>query len=252
MIAVIDVGNTRLKWALLDGDRLGAVASIAHLDGIDAALDSLITALPEGVNRALVANVAGNDFEARLADLLNEHRSIDVEFVATHARRFGIQCAYSDPERLGVDRWVAMIAARRIVTTGFCVIQAGTAVTFDAVDAAGQHLGGLIFAGPGLMADALNRSTGRIGATQPVLERPEGLALLGKSTHTAVGNGSMLAVAAALDRAIATITAHNGEPPVTLLTGGDAAALRPWLESDVRFSADLVLHGLAYIAHHDE
>jgi pantothenate kinase type III len=84
------------------------------------------------------------------------------------------------------------------------------------------------------------------------LQRPDGLALLGNSTAAAVGHGGMLAVAAALDRAVATVTMHSGEPPVTLLTGGDAAVLRPWLESDVRFSADLVLHGLAYIAHHDE
>jgi type III pantothenate kinase len=252
MIAVVDVGNTRLKWGLADGVQLRAVGGIAHVDGIDAAVDALVAALPDDVNDVLIANVLGGGVEARITAALRERRSIDAEFIATQAQRYGIRCAYAEPERLGVDRWVAMIAARRIAASSFCVIQAGTAVTFDAVDAQGQHLGGLILAGPRLMADALSRSTGRIGATQTVLQRPEGLALLGNSTDAAVGHGGMLAVAAALDRAVATVTMHSGEPPVTLLTGGDAAVLRPWLESDVRFSADLVLHGLAYIAHHDE
>lgn len=251
MIALVDVGNTRLKWALAAGDRLSAVGGVAHVDDADAAIDALVDALPPGVQRAIVANVAGARIEARLAAVLRERRAVRAEFVMPQAEGYGIRCAYASPERLGVDRWVAMIAARRSVPGDFCVIQAGTAVTFDAVDAQGRHLGGLIFAGPRLIADSLQRRTGGIGPTATAIERPVGLDLLGRSTEAAVANGAMLSIAAALDHAIEVI-ASTGRSPTTLLTGGDAAVLRPWLASEVRTSADLVLAGLAYIAQQGE
>lgn len=248
MIALVDIGNTRLKWALAAGERLSAVGGAAHVDDAEAAVDAFVDALPGDVDRAIVANVAGASIEARLAAVLRERRSISAEFVAPQTQAYGIRCAYAHPEQLGVDRWVAMIAGRRAVADDFCVIQAGTAVTFDAVDAHGRHLGGLILAGPRLIADALQRKTGRIGPTAPVLERPAGLDLLGRSTEAAVGNGAMLSIAAALDRATAAVAAEGLRSPTILLTGGDAAVLRPWLETTVRTSADLVLAGLAYIA----
>jgi type III pantothenate kinase len=248
MIALVDIGNTRVKWAVADGTRFTAVGAVTHVDGQGAAVDALMTALPKGVDRVLIANVAGAALAQRLTDALHARRGIRAEFVAARAKGYGIRCAYADPARLGVDRWVAMIAARRLVAGDFCVIQAGTAVTFDAVDAEGRHLGGLIFAGPRLLADALNRNTGRIGPTQPARAPLAGLELLGRSTEVAVAHAAMLSLAAGLDRAVTVVGAALGQPPAVLLTGGGAHSLGPWLETDVRTSADLVLAGLAYMA----
>jgi type III pantothenate kinase len=252
MIALVDIGNTRFKWALAADDGTGPVGSAVHVTDLEAAIAALVDALPRNLRRVLAANVAGDAVGARLAGALRARHAIEIEFVMPAAERYGIRCAYDEPARLGVDRWVAMIAAHRATPELVCVIQAGTAVTFDAVDASGRHLGGLIFPGPRLMADALDRKTGGIGPTPTTARPATGLKLLGTSTQEAVGKGSMLAIAAALDRAVAVVAAAANETPTAILTGGDAAELAPWLESKVRFSADLVLAGLAYIARHGE
>ena len=209
----------------------------------------LTAALPASVTRVLVANVAGHDMTQRLTDIARAHLNLVPEFVATAAHAFGVRCAYADPTRLGVDRWVAVLAAHRFAAgNAACVIGAGTAVTFDAVDAQGQHLGGLIFAGARLAAAALHAQTSAIGATAPAGARPAGLELLGKSTDAAVGNGAMLALSAALDRAVAAVEAALGARAKVFVTGGDGPQLRGWLETDTELRADLVLEGLALFA----
>jgi type III pantothenate kinase len=141
-----------------------------------------------------------------------------------------------------------VLAAFHLASGAACVIDAGTAVTFDAVDGHGRHLGGLILPGPQLLASALDRNTSDIGTTLPAGAAPAGLDLLGKSTDAAVGNGAMLALAGALDRAVEAVESSLVERPAVYLTGGDAAALRGWLETEVELRADLVLEGLALFA----
>src|SRR5262249_50802807 len=151
-------------------------------------------------------------------ELLLDCFRINPEFVVVRAEQFGVRCAYADPSRLGVDRWVAVLAAHHLAPGAACVIDAGTAVTFDAVDARGQRLGGLILPGPRLLASALDRNTDAIGATHAPGARPLGLDLLGKDTDTAVGNGAMLALTGALERAIAAVERSLGERPKVYLT----------------------------------
>jgi type III pantothenate kinase len=246
MQALVDVGNTRVKWALFDRDRLVRPGGAVHRGSIDAALNALEAVLPPGVERIIVANVAGEDMAQRLRASVGGRAP--VEFVACTAERFGVRCAYAEPSRLGVDRWIAVLAAHSRAAGAACVIDAGTAVTFDAVDGTGAHLGGLILPGPHLLATALDRSTSDIGATPLAAVAPKGLDLLGKSTATGVGHGAMLALAAALDRAVRTVAAALGAAPPVYLTGGDAMQLREWLETRVEQRADLVLEGLALFA----
>lgn len=248
MTVLLDIGNTRIKWAMLEHGVLGRRGTVVHRDALDAAFAALAAALPESPGRVIVANVAGEAVAVRLEKLVTSRRGASLELVATTAERFGVRCAYQEPSRLGVDRWVAVIAAHHAARGAACVIDAGTAVTFDAVDASGRHLGGLIFPGAALAAAALDKNTSNIGATTPVAHVPRGLDLLGKSTAAAVGNAAWLALAAALDRATATVARALGGPPVVYLTGGDAAALAPWLEIRTEQRADLVLEGLELFA----
>lgn len=247
MQALIDVGNTRIKWALLESGALMAQDGAVHRGELDAALAMLDAALPSNVTRAVVANVAGAALATRLRELL-ERRGVAVEIVASTAARCGVRCAYADPSRLGVDRWLAVIAAYGAARGAACVVSAGTAATFDAVDAAGRHLGGLIVPGTRLMAAALERETSNIGSTPPAQGVPRGIDVLGRDTATAVGHGTMLALAAAVDRAAARVAAVLGAPPRLYLTGGDGALLQPWLETSAELRADLVLEGLALVA----
>jgi type III pantothenate kinase len=245
MQIVIDIGNTRIKWAEVEDGRLSSVGSAVHRGERERALASLAAALPEKLTRAIVANVAGDAIARDLTELLRIRARIAPEFVAVRAEQFGVRCAYADPSRLGVDRWIAVLAAHHLAPGAACVIDAGTAVTFDAVDARGKHLGGLILPGPRLLAAALDRDTSDIGATQAPGARPSGLDLLGKSTDAAVGNGAMLALTGALERAVAAVEGSLKERPKVYLTGGDAQMLHAWLESEVELRRDLVLEGLA-------
>lgn len=252
MIGLVDIGNTRLKWALLGEAGLDAIAGAGHRDDPAAAVAAFAAALPANVERVLAANVAGAALGAALAAAVRARAGIDVEVIEPEAERYGVRCAYADPSRLGADRWLAMIAAHASVRSLVCVIQAGTAVTLDAVDGDGRHVGGLILPGPHLMAEALARNTSRIGERVAALDRPSGAHVLGASTEEAVARGAMLALAAGIDRAVRDTSAADGHEATVLLTGGDAERLLPWLETKAHFRADLVLAGLAFVARHGE
>jgi len=245
MQVVIDVGNTRMKWAQVEDGRLSKSGSEVHRGAPERALAALAAALPTDFSRAIVANVGGDTLGTALTELLRIRSRVVPEFVTVRAQQFGVRCAYAEPSRLGVDRWIAVLAAHHLAPGAACVIDAGTAATFDAVDSQGRHLGGLIMAGPQLVAAALNRNTSAIGATLPAGAAPVGLDLLGKTTDSAVGHGAMLALAGALDRAVDAVEAALGERATVYLTGGDAPALRGWLETEAELRADLVLEGLA-------
>jgi type III pantothenate kinase len=249
MAVLLDVGNTRLKWASLERGELAGRGSAVHRGSLDAAIAAFEAALP-AKPRIIASNVAGEAVAQRLASLVAARPGASLELVATSAERFGVRCAYADPSRLGVDRWVSVLAAHHAQRprAAACVLNAGTAVTFDAVDAGGAHLGGLILPGASLLAAALDRHTSNIGRTAPVTAVARGLELLGRNTDAAVGHGAWLAIAAALDRAVTTVASALGATPVVYLTGGDAAALEGWLETRVELRADLVLEGLALLA----
>jgi type III pantothenate kinase len=247
MTVLVDIGNTRIKWATLAGGQLVNRGSAVHRDSLDAAIESFATALPAR-SRIIAANVAGDRIAERLRDVAATRRGASLELVATSAERFGVRCAYAEPSRLGVDRWVAVLAAYHSAGGAACAIDAGTAVTFDAVDAAGHHLGGLIFPGARLLAAALDRNTSDIGRTTAAPAAARGLDLLGRNTDAAVGHAAWLALSAALDRAVVTVERALGTRPQVYLTGGDAEALRDWLETRTELRADLVLEGLELFA----
>jgi type III pantothenate kinase len=242
---VVDVGNTYVKWARL---RDGGLADIgtARLTS-DAPLASLREQCGAALERIVAANVAGASVDAALGELARDTGAA-LTLVTPATEQYGVRCAYADPSRLGADRWVGVVAAHRLIRGPVCVIDAGTTVTLDAVAATGEHLGGLILAGPGIIAAALDRSTRGIGPTARARQAATGLSLLGRDTDTAVAHGAMLGIAAALDRAIAAITAACDQRPTVVLTGGGADALVPWLETEVSFRPHFILEGLAQIA----
>lgn len=247
MTLLVDIGNTRIKWATLSGGELVRRGSAVHRDSLDAAVAALAVELPARA-RVVAANVAGEGVAERLRALVATRPGASLTLVATSAERFGVRCAYAEPRRLGVDRWVAVLAAYHAARGAACAISAGTAVTFDAVDAHGEHLGGLIFPSAPLLAAALDRNTSDIGSTAAAPAVARGLELFGRNTDAAVGHAAWLALSSALDRAVATVERALGTRPVVYLSGGDADALRGWLETRVELRADLVLEGLKLFA----
>jgi len=245
---VVDIGNSRIKWARAGAHGLTDVG-VAELDkAANAPLMAIEAALgDERIARIVAANVAGGQIDAALTALATR-RGAALTLVAPAASRFGVRCAYSDPARLGADRWVAVIAAHRLIVGAAAIIDAGTTVTLDVVTRGGEHLGGLIMPGPGLIAQTLGRETHGIGQTVPAEQPAHGVGVLGTRTNDAVANGAMLALAAGLDRAIAQVRAELQDALTVVLTGGIAAALEPWLETAVSSRPHFVLEGLAEIA----
>ena len=248
MILAVDIGNTRIKWACVSGRGLVDPGEAVHKRIPGAALESLAEAAPGRPDRVVAVDVAGEDFVSAFTQMVKRRWDRAPEFVTAEHRGHGVRCAYADPSRMGSDRWVALIAGFRLAAGAACVIDAGTAVTLDAVDPRGRHLGGLILAGPKVIAAALDRQTSGIGETGGGSLPACGAAVLGTSTDEAVARGAMLGLAGALDRAVSAVAGELDEQPPVYLTGGDATRLSPWLETRCEHRPHLVLEGLGSIA----
>ncbi len=243
----MDVGNSRIKWGVLED---GAIRRTGHIsrDRIGQhGLVALTSRLPRRVETVLVSNVAGTSFATRLSGVVGMHCDVDVHFAHSEREACGVVNSYRQPRRLGVDRWVAMIGARAEFQTTCLIVDAGTAVTIDALDATGRHLGGEIIPGVGLMAASLADQTSDIPAVRRKASGDGGgLTIFANTTAAAVGQGALNAVAGAIERA-ARILRSEVEEPIVVLTGGDASRILKSLGVAAEHRPHLVLQGLARI-----
>jgi type III pantothenate kinase len=241
---LLDVGNTRLKWGVLEDDRIRRTGHIAMQKIRDEGLGVLTSRLPRSVDSVQVSNVAGATFATRLSGVIGMHCECDVHFAKSVRQACGIRNGYRHPRRLGVDRWVAMIGAWAEFESACVVVDAGTAVTIDAIDDEGRHLGGQIIPGVRLMFDALAASTSDIPAVSRQMSATTGLDMFGDTTSKAVQHGAWNAVTGAIDRAITTLRS-NAYDPAVVLTGGDASRMLKALGTEPLHRPHLVLQGLA-------
>ncbi len=247
---LIDAGNTRLKWGVLRDGEVHETGHILQVELADRGIGCLVSRLPRNVDTVLVSNVAGQRFATRLAGVLSAHCGCDVRFARTEARACGLTNAYHDARLMGVDRWVAMIGAWRQLQCDVLVVDAGTAVTIDAVTKEGQHLGGQILPGLALMAGALGTSTSDIPEVRPgEWSAPDGMGIFGCSTEAAVTSGAVNAIVGAVDRAVRVLRSNNYEP-ITVLTGGNASAMLHALADEPLYRPNLVLAGLVEFLDH--
>jgi len=249
-VLLIDAGNTRLKWGVLVDGEIYETGHLMQAHIAERGVASMTTRLPADVDAVFISSVAGQRFATRLAGVLSSHCGCEVRFARTEASAGGVRNAYEDKRSLGVDRWVAMIGAWNEFRADLLVVDAGTAVTIDAVDAGGQHLGGQILPGFRLMAGALGSSTSDI----PVFELiggsvPRSLEMFGRTTESNVAEGAGNAIAGAIERAI-NVLRSDAYDPVVVLTGGDASAILKALPDAPVHRPDLVLAGLASLLEH--
>lgn len=238
---LFDLGNTRLKCAPLAGDRAGAVTALAH-DGLDA-LDAdalharLRDALPPRIDVAYVASVAREPLRVALLDALTR-RCTRIELARTLPALHGLRIAYAEPARLGVDRFLAMLGARRHARGAVLACGVGTAITLDLVDADGRHRGGRIAPSPELMREALH-------ARAPHLPVQGGDWVdWARDTDDALASGCLGAAAALVREAREAARAALGVDVPLLMHGGGGQALAAALPGAVDVPT-LVLDGLA-------
>lgn len=244
---LFDIGNTRVKWGVLDAGEIKRSGSIAHDRLRESGFETLLRRLPRRVDAALACNVAGIEFGKRFGRAVGIHIGGDLRYVRSERSAYGLTSAYREPRTLGVDRWVAMLGARAEFRTALCVVDAGTAVTIDAIDRSGQHLGGQIIPGIRLMGDALRSETSDIRAARRKPRDPAPDALpFAASTDGAVNVGAVTAVCGAIERSVKSLKS-GGFRPTVVLTGGDASRILTLLQGKVFHRPNLVLQGLGFM-----
>jgi type III pantothenate kinase len=246
----IDIGNTRLKWAQYASPQPGA-AVLAHgavfLETIDQLAESQWRSLAVP-GSMLGCNVAGDAVRRRVEEQL-ELWDLPPRWVVSNAHDGGVTNGYDHPGRLGTDRFVALIGARhhvlsRGVARPVLVVMIGTAVTVDALDAEGHFLGGLILPGHGIMLRALEGGTAGLRVpTGEVMDFPT-------NTSDALTSGGTYAITGAIERLHRHLSARCGTTPVTLMTGGAAWKVAPYIDIPHEIVDSLIFDGLLALQAH--
>lgn len=246
----IDVGNTRLKWALHTAPQRNApllAQGVEFLENIDRLASGDWGGLPHPT-RMLGCTVAGDAVKRRVEEQM-ELWDVSANWVVANSFEAGLSNGYDYPARLGADRWVAMIGAwHRSLAQGparpLVVVMVGTAVTVDAIDTQGKFLGGLILPGHGIMLRALESGTAGLHVpTGNVCEFPT-------NTSDALTSGGTYAIAGAVERMVQHLRQHCGTEPSCIMTGGAGWKMAPSMSVPFELVDNLLFDGLLELAAH--
>lgn len=248
MQLLIDFGNTRIKWGLLENGNLqyGGDACYQPL-AIEELFDNWWGDSP--TPRAVVcASVATPEFDQRLDQWCQQRWQKTVTRLQPVARQLGVTNAYAEPQSLGSDRWAALIAAHQLSSHHVGVIDCGTAITIDLLRADGTHHGGYIVPGLWTMQQCLLERAEGINSKPSLVDRLDP----GDSSASCIGRGALRSVTALLDRVMNDAQQQYDHRLDWLLTGGDAKLVQAHLRQSCRMVPDLVLQGLARVAQGNE
>lgn len=245
MILELDLGNTRCKWRVLNRD------GVVLLRGIGDMSNWLLGNFPNdwsgAIKRVRIASVLSEGIEQNLTAAFASRLQCSLEWARSSQNCAGVHSGYLEPGRLGVDRWLAMIAAYQQCQSSVLVVDIGSALTVDLVNRAGLHCGGYIIPGPRLMGAALLQATDRVRFEQS--DRLAGLDF-GHDTASCVQSGISAAVTGAVLLARASAESQLAEPVAALVSGGYAKLLINNLKmvsrSDWQWCPELVLDGLRW------
>lgn len=257
MNLLIDMGNSRLKWASshpfptdygtsADLTKGGHIIPGPPLPNTRINHQALIDAwkvIPPP-QRIAVSCVGSN----RLLELVQAVAfelwlDVDMMMAKPQAQALGVTNAYQQPEKLGVDRWLSIVAAWRHYRKPVCIVDCGTAITLDLVDADGKHQGGLI--SPGLMLMKKSLAQGTEALLYSEASYAPGPASF---TEAAIYSGTLAAAVGLIEH----VLAKQAENTQLILTGGDAELIAGQLKAEFIVDPDLVLRGLWCVLEADE
>lgn len=252
-ILLLDAGNTRLKWAVLDLAHVDAHQAEAGLSGSAAWLGQGAADYPElamlishwqqwGKLSTCYGVRVGHDVSISHVQHALTPIHLEVNWLSACARAGGVSNNYRPPESLGADRWAALLAVRQRTVECALVISAGTALTIDALDASGDFLGGMIMPGLQRMRHALDDDTAHVGMQFGKLQD------FPTTTADAVESGLISACTGAIAMMQTHLEKKCGRPPRIFLTGGEAASLRFFLPEGLTMVPGLVLEGVYYLS----
>ena len=248
-VLLVDVGNTRIKWARFDGRDIGRGHAAVHSGWSAATYARRLFGTGPRPGRLWVTSVAGGRVNRTLATAARR-AGVAMTFVSVPRSGGGVRVGYLEPWRLGSDRFVAAVGAHALFPrSAVCVVGVGTAMTIDLIGADGRHRGGAMIPAPALMVETLFTRTHGIQRRARGGSRGGGTGLFARSTRQGVMQGARYAAAALIDRAVAEARVLlSGRKPLVVLTGGEAAAVRPLLKRGGVLVPDLVLQGLAVLS----
>jgi type III pantothenate kinase len=248
-LLAIDIGNTRLKWALYESSLVAAAPitqGAVFLEHIDHLAEADWSNLPQAPHAIFGCNVAGDAVRRRVEEQL-ELWDLPMRWVVPSAAAGGVTNGYDHPTRLGADRWVALIGAHahakaRQWPGPVLTVMVGTAVTVDALDAQANFLGGLILPGHGIMLRALEGGTAGLRVpTGEVRDFPT-------NTSDALTSGGTFAIIGAIERQARALQRFTGMAPKVLMTGGAGWKVAPALDVEHELVDGLIFDGLLALA----
>ncbi|MEW6131860.1 MAG: type III pantothenate kinase [Pseudomonadota bacterium] len=233
-VLLLDIGNSRVKWALAEGAQWLAEGASTHAES--GHLFDEWDRFP-APSIAVASNVAGNR-RAQPFSAYWQARGVALHWMQAGPEDGGVRNLYQPPQRLGSDRWAALIGARARVHGACLVVSAGTAVTVDALSENDEFLGGLILPGRRLMQESL-------AGGAHALENSAGHAVdFPRNTADAVASGIAAALTGSVQSGYRRLAAVSANKPACILTGGDAEWLAGQLSFGVIIAPKLVLEGL--------
>lgn len=244
MLIVIDIGNTRVKWALVkENGCLDDMQAVMHEDIGSSPLKGFLL----NADKVMIANVAEDGIAQQLKKMIPEH--VEVIFATVQAEACSVINQYSQSS-LGIDRWAAVIAAWHLHQQPTLVINAGTAITVDALSPSkdtqkGTYLGGSIMPGLQLMYHSLAASTAKLPS------EPTGkFSKFPDNTQDAIISGCISAVVGSVVLQLKQLEKHCAFLPKVVISGGDAVKIAEALEPQIKRVAiveDLILQGLVLL-----
>jgi type III pantothenate kinase len=251
----IDIGNTRVKWRLLMNNVVlergfGITADLGSTSDIDRCFIDVALSTLEVIHIATVVSS-----HRRLFTLWSAQYSLIPVFAQTSESSNGVLNAYDDVDQMGVDRWLAIVAAYKKINGACFIVDAGSAVTIDIVKEGGQHLGGYIVPGLQQMRHSLFGQTDLVGdnAKKTAVVNVSSVSAIspGTNTQTAVSTGLPLMLLGMIHWLLLEFTSANGVQPSILVAGGDGAFLAELLTNngigDVECTPELVMDGLSLV-----
>jgi len=243
MILELDCGNSFIKWRVLNAEALILVAE-GVVDSDQALCDRLRLLSGVSLSRCRLVSVRTAEETDALTEMLEQEFGVSV-MCATPARELsGVRNGYEDYERLGLDRWLAMLGGFHLSKGSCLVLDFGTAVTADFIAMDGEHLGGFICPGMPLMRNQLRTHTRKIRYDDVAAERALTSQAPGRSTVEAVERGCSLMLKGFVLTQLEIARSYWGGDFTVFITGGDAELVAD-VAPGARFVPDLVFVGLA-------
>jgi type III pantothenate kinase len=239
-ILLIDRGNTRLKWQLRKSGAVEATGVDDNKIPISEVLNELTDVVLSGI---YVASVADVEFENECSAWAVDHAFPVPFFIKSVKEEYGVTNGYDNTEQLGVDRWLAMIAAHNKFDESLCVVDVGTALTIDFILKNGQHMGGFIVPGPQLQIQSLLKNTQKIE-----LKGQLSNGVLGKNTREAVELGVINMLGAFIKQSVMDAKSRFSSPIKLVLTGGAATQIMPAIGIECSLEENLIFDGIAMVA----